>query len=87
MENIRRAIFEKVIAERNRQDEKFGKLNASNTLTDWACILTEEVGEVAMAINDIRQGKPCKENLKDELIQSIAVCFAILESEHFKNQD
>ena len=39
-----------VIRETVRQHEKFG--TQSLTLFDWHCILSEEVGEVARAINE-----------------------------------
>lgn len=69
-------IWELIVQERIRQNNKFGR--------DWGnwgsphgsklAVLTEEVGEIATAIL-----KRDEENLKEELIQVAAVCIAWLE--------
>lgn len=59
-----------VLEERQRQIEKFGEQNHDD-LT-WLAILMEEVGECAKAILE-------KSNLREELIQVVAVIFAWIE--------
>ena len=66
-------IFAEIIAERKRQDEKWGA-NRNLEHSFWLMILVEEVGEAAMAI---LKGTP---NLKKELIQIAAVVVAWLEN-------
>lgn len=71
--NIQQAkILSLVLAERNRQDEKWGEQNHVDDR--WLSIFTEEFGEVAKAMNeedDYETGV--------ELIQCIAVLFGWLE--------
>ena len=85
MQKFREKIFQEVVKHRAFQDLKYGKANSTNTLAEWQCILNEECGEVAKEINDIRLGVGTHEQLREELIQSIAVCFAMLESNHLKH--
>lgn len=68
-------IFELVLAERRRQDERWGK--QSHDPDRWHTILSEEVGEAAKAVleNDLA--------LARELIQVIAVCVCWLEQSGF----
>lgn len=73
MTEIQKRIFDQIVKERNRQDQKFGIQNHS--LERWITILTEETGEVARSVLD---NKP--EELKEELIQVAAVAIAILEN-------
>lgn len=70
-------IFNAIIAERQRQDEKWG---APQSLPDfqWLTILTEEVGEVAKAINE---DHPLE--IRTELIQVIAVAVKWLENTNY----
>lgn len=67
-------ILQKVVAERGRQDVKWGSQRQLSH-DRWNTILTEEVGEVANAIleKDIH-------NLKVELVQVAAVCIAFAEA-------
>ena len=72
---------DKVIAERIRQNEKWG-YPQNNTPFEWVSILTEEVGEMAQATNDAFMGQ-IKSNQTDkivhEAIQIAAVAVAIIE--------
>lgn len=70
----REEILELVFLERDRQDEKWG---ANRRLDDrtWLTILVEEVGETARAC--LNQDPV---NLKEELVQCLAVIFAWMES-------
>ena len=70
---VRGDIFGEIVAERDRQDTKFGD-QSRNSLDRWNTILGEEVGEVAKAILE-----EDNENLEEELVQVAAVCVAILE--------
>jgi NTP pyrophosphatase (non-canonical NTP hydrolase) len=67
-------ILEAVLAERERQDERWGD-QTDNTDLQWMSILTEEIGEVAKDVNDQRLG-----GMFEELIQCAAVCFAWSEA-------
>ncbi len=84
--STRLKIFQSVIEERNRQDEKFGPQTHSRS--KWLAILVEEVGEVAKAGLDIDRADDLASNLSsycnyiDELHQVAAVVFAILENEY-----
>ena len=75
MNEITRAkILEAVLAERERQDERWGD-QTENTDLEWMAILTEEIGEVAKDVNDQRMA-----GMFEELIQCAAVCFAWSEA-------
>jgi NTP pyrophosphatase (non-canonical NTP hydrolase) len=70
-----------VVAERRRQEAlkaagKFKHTCADEGMSDFefVSVLTEELGEIARAIND---GDP--ENLREEIIQLAACCVARLE--------
>ena len=73
----RELVMAMINAERNRQDEKWGR-----TTDGWDAshpvkltVLVEEVGEVGRAILE------CDiQNLQEELVQTAAVCVAWLES-------
>lgn len=77
----RKLAIDAILVERVRQNglKRAGKFPW--TCADEApssakyCVLAEEVGEVARALND---GNP--DNLKDELVQVAAVCLAWLEA-------
>ncbi len=80
--------FDLIRAERRRQEQKWGK-RASVYLhpLHQLAILTEEVGELAEAINETylagelrREDRAGKENIKKEAIQVAAVATAIIES-------
>ena len=63
-------ILKEVVKERVRQDQ----LHPENKIGDYLPILIEEIGEVARAIQigDL-------DNLKEELIQTMAVCYRWME--------
>ena len=81
MTDLQKVITDQIIAERDRQDKKWG---AERRLSDhhWACILGEEFGEACQAAND-----HLKSELVLELIQVAAVainwieCLSIAEAE------
>ena len=60
-------------AERIRQDMKWGEQNHDDDR--WLAILTEELGEIARALNEHDD-----ENRNEELVQVAAVCVAWLEA-------
>ena len=64
-------IFDRIAKERQRQDEKWGKLPRNHDNYKWNAILSEEVGEVAKEVLE-RNDKL----LKEELIQVAAVAVA-----------
>ena len=75
MNEITRAkILEAVLAERERQAERWGD-QTEHTDLEWMSILTEEIGEVAKDVNDQRMA-----GMFEELIQCAAVCFAWSEA-------
>lgn len=71
---IQQSIFQMIIAERNRQDEKHGQLPRNFKPELWLTVLVEELGEVARAI----KGKDGF-NYEEELVQVCAVAMAALE--------
>jgi NTP pyrophosphatase (non-canonical NTP hydrolase) len=67
-----------LVKERQRQNEKWGEQNHS--LPVWMLILTEEVGEAAEAVLNLRAGNPdALRAFKEEIIHCGAVCVQILE--------
>ena len=62
-----------ILAERKRQDEKWGEQN--HDIYKWLAILGEEVGEANKAALDDK-----KSELIEELIQISAVTVAMIES-------
>lgn len=66
-------ILEKISLERDRQDKLYGKLRKF-TAPCWYTILGEECGEIGRGV--MRN----EENLKEELIQTAAICVAWLET-------
>lgn len=77
----RTPIIAKIEAERERQDAKWGWTeNPASVLPGWdphrkMTVVLEEVGEVAMALNDQDWT-----NLEVELVQVAACCIAWLEA-------
>lgn len=69
----------KIIAERQRQDAKWGEQN--HDAGKWSLILTEELGEVAKS-----QLEGDRANYLTELVQAAAVIVAWLECELRKEQ-
>ena len=76
----RNAILE-ILAERNRQDLKWGEQN--HAIEKWAPILGEEFGELCEAINetifDNGSDKGGYENIRQEAIHVAAVAVGFLE--------
>src|SRR5258708_56706 len=72
-----------VVAERRRQDEKFGLLPPSILpgKDEWRklAVLGEEVGEVARAMLETDLGNDTQEHVEEELIQVAAVAVAWVE--------
>lgn len=66
-----------ILLERQRQDQKFGEQNLDPML--YLTVLTEEVGEIAKAILDIRFGKDTLAHLREEAVQTAAVALAFVE--------
>ena len=71
---VQSRVIDKVIEERNRQDEKWGY--PQHNYFEWFAILVEEVGEIAKELN----GGDDIENLKTEITQVAAVAIAMLEA-------
>ncbi len=69
--------LESVLAERARQNEKWGEVNR-DPIT-YLAILTEEVGEFAQAALQARFGGPAATGLREEAVQCAAVALAIVE--------
>ena len=72
-----RAVLGEVLAERLRQDEKWGEQN--HLPEGYSTILGEEVGEVCRAILEYRFGNGPLHNIRLELIQVAAVAVAFVE--------
>jgi NTP pyrophosphatase (non-canonical NTP hydrolase) len=75
----RQYVFSEVLAERERQDIKHGDKNKTLTLQQFGNVLSEEVGEVVMAINDFAKNDYSTKNLREELIQVAALAVAGIE--------
>jgi NTP pyrophosphatase (non-canonical NTP hydrolase) len=67
-----------IMRERARQDSKWGVQNHS--VMEWHLILAEEFGEVGKALNEYHFRKAPLKDVRDEVIQTAAVCIAMLES-------
>ena len=67
-------VLEAVLAERERQDGKWGDQTA-NSDEHWTVILTEELGEVAREVYEGRSA-----GMFEEIIQCAAVSFAWAEA-------
>jgi len=66
-----------VLDERRRQDAKFGWPRDHGHET-FLAVLTEEVGEVARAILEVRAGADTLDHLREEIVQVTAVGLAWL---------
>lgn len=79
-----RRVFIEIINERKRQMKLWGKQHFEDQ-SRWLGILTEEVGEVAEAVNETvlknanKRHKGGLENIRKELIQVAAVAVAAVE--------
>ena len=71
-------ILKEIAEERENQDMVWGQQDHSPI--EWLPILAEEFGEVAKAICEIQQENSDLENYRQELIQTAAVCVAMIES-------
>lgn len=71
-------VYADVIAERERQDAKHGS-QSNHTLHEWLGILTEEVGEVAKAINEAHWYHGNYDPYRKELIEVAATAIAAVE--------
>jgi len=75
-------IAGEVLAERERQDAKWGEQN--HNLTEYFCILSEEVGEVAKAVVEYwaepiyATRNQWLEGVRKELVQTAAVAVAMI---------
>lgn len=71
-------ILRSVLRERVRQTTKWGI--QSHSIPDWMMILGEEFGEACKAANECHfRNKPLAD-LRKEIVQTVAVGFAIIES-------
>ena len=70
----RAQVLEAVLAERERQDGKWGD-HTHNSDEHWTVILTEEVGEVAREVYEKRSVE-----MFEEVIQCAGVCVAWAEA-------
>ena len=75
--NTQERVISEVLAERGRQDHKWGEQNHEDFI--WLAILTEEVGEAAQASLHDRFGGRAQGTLRKELIQLAAVAVGWLE--------
>lgn len=71
-------IFDKIAAERDRQDQKWGYPQL-NTFSEWAGILAEECGECCAELNELNFGRGKPERLFAEAVQVAAVAVSIIE--------
>jgi len=78
-ELVRRDIFNEIDRERQRQDAKWGFPRNDLGVTDWATILTEEVGEVAEAALMFQFEQAPVDPLIKELIHVAAVAVSAIE--------
>lgn len=72
-------IIEKVLEERQRQDEKWGITDHSASV--WGMIIGEEYGEMCKAINEFmfNPSRKTEDDIYKEAIQTMASCMAMLE--------
>jgi NTP pyrophosphatase (non-canonical NTP hydrolase) len=69
--------LEDVLAERARQDAKWGEQNLDPSL--YLTILGEEFGETCQAVLEARFGKGTLDHLRLEAVQTAAVALAFVE--------
>lgn len=76
----RSELFERVSAERNRQNFKFGYPQVNSPM-EWAAILSEESGECVKELNNYQLSgdDESKENALKEAIETAAVAISIIE--------
>lgn len=71
-------VIDDVLAERLRQDEKWGEQD--NTPFEWLAVLAEEVGEVAQETLRNHFGGIALDAYRAEMIQVAAVAVAAVEN-------
>jgi NTP pyrophosphatase (non-canonical NTP hydrolase) len=69
--------IESVLAERARQDQKWGEQNHNPFI--FLAVLTEEVGELSQAALHARFGGPAGNSMRIEAVHVAAVALAIVE--------
>ena len=75
---LRGDFYDAISAERERQDEKWG-YPQNNTFAEWGSYLAEECGEAVQQLNDLNIGVGDEGKLREELVQTAAMCLSILE--------
>lgn len=82
---IQKRVIDKVVKERDNQDERWGVRDQHPSI--WLTILTEELGEVANEICEAAfNNEDLSDNYEKELVQVIAVAMAALEN-HLQNKE
>ena len=76
---VQNDILHKIRNERVRQDIKWGYPRPDLSNAEWLTILTEEVGEVAKEVLEVRFESHTTKALTEEIIQIVAVGVAWLE--------
>jgi hypothetical protein len=74
---MQRNVFDDILRERERQDEKFGV--QTHTPAFWLVILVEEIGEMATEVLNMKFKGESFYKLYVETIQAMAVCMALIE--------
>lgn len=73
-------IIKDILAERNRQDVKYGEVNATNTEIEFCAILGEEIGEANQAIVDAHfKYKPEVQSLQQARVELVQVAATALQ--------
>lgn len=72
-------IWQDIADERDRQDAKWGDQSGNDNFV-WTAVLAEEVGEAAQAALQVSFGGGQPGHLRDELVQTAAVCVAWIEA-------
>jgi hypothetical protein len=72
-----KTFYQQIKDERKRQDILWGIQN--HDASNWALILSEEVGEAIKEANDVVFRMKSTKDLKKEIVQVAAVCVAWLE--------
>lgn len=76
---------QKILAERDRQDEKWG-FPQINTWCEWSSILAEEAGELAQELNELNFGRGDMNRMAAEAVQVAAVALSILEHQEIAKE-
>lgn len=95
LQTVRHEVWERIRAERDRQDRKWGWLGTPGSIMpegsreERLAVLAEEFGEVSKDVNKIRHGETddktgdpvTRDDLHQELIEVAAVCLAWVEAD------